>query len=242
MEIVKRAIIMAAGKGNRMYPITLKTPKPLIEVNGKRMIETIIDALHINEIEEIYIVVGYLKRNFDYLLEKYSNIHLIDNPYFESCNNISSLYVARNYLENSIIIDGDQIIYDASILDKRFIFSGYNCVWTNNKTNEWLLEVDNNNFITDCHREGGEKGWQLFSVSRWNKEDGNRLKRHLEIEFFEKKNTQIYWDDIALFCYPDQYKLSIKKMSPGSIIEIDNFSELVLLDDSYAKYKEGEII
>ena len=58
MSNVERAIILAAGKGTRLKPITLTTPKPLIEVNGKRMIETIIDALVENNIKEIYIVLG----------------------------------------------------------------------------------------------------------------------------------------------------------------------------------------
>ena len=54
----ERAIIMAAGKGKRMQPLTLETPKPLIKVNGVRMIDTIIRGLHANGITEIYVVVG----------------------------------------------------------------------------------------------------------------------------------------------------------------------------------------
>ena len=45
MHRIERAIIMAAGKGERMHPLTEKTPKPLIRVRGKRMIETVIEAL-----------------------------------------------------------------------------------------------------------------------------------------------------------------------------------------------------
>ena len=56
MHEVKRAIIMAAGLGNRMRPVTLTTPKPLVRVNGKRMIDTVIEGLHDNGITEIYIV------------------------------------------------------------------------------------------------------------------------------------------------------------------------------------------
>ena len=58
MYKVERAIIMAAGLGNRMKPVTLKTPKPLVRVNGVRMIDTVIDGLHKNGITEIYVVVG----------------------------------------------------------------------------------------------------------------------------------------------------------------------------------------
>ena len=82
MNRVKRAIIMAAGYGNRMLPITHTIPKPLIKVNGISMIETIIQALLKNEIEEIYIVVGYLKEQFKMLTKKYPMVSLIENPYF----------------------------------------------------------------------------------------------------------------------------------------------------------------
>ena len=57
---VKRAIFLAAGFGSRLVPITLNTPKPLVLVNGKKIIETLLDACVKAEIEEIIIVTGYL--------------------------------------------------------------------------------------------------------------------------------------------------------------------------------------
>ena len=142
MNRVRRAIIMAAGYGNRMLPITRNIPKPLIKVNGTAMIETIIRALLANNIEEIYIVVGYLKEQFKSLAEKYPMISLIENPYFDSCNNISSLYAAREYLEEAMILDGDQVIYNEKILSPYFQHSGYNCVWAEDDTEEWLLTTE----------------------------------------------------------------------------------------------------
>ncbi len=236
MNKAKRAIIMAAGVGKRMQPLTQIIPKPLIEVNGKRMIDTIIDALIKNGIEEIYVVVGYLKEKFEILKEKYPNIKIIENPYYDTCNNISSLYAARNYLEDVIIADGDQIIYNSDILNPYFDRSGYNCVWTDEETKEWLLTIDKNGKVINCSRNGGKKGWQLYSISRWNKEDGNRLRKHLEKEFEVNKNDQIYWDDVALFCYPEEYDLGIKQMKKEDIIEIDSVEELVLIDKKYEKY------
>ena len=81
---------MAAGKGTRMLPITLKTPKPLVKINGIRMIDTVIQALHHNGIFEIYLVSGYLKEQFRVLENKY-NVKILENPFYDSCNNISSL-------------------------------------------------------------------------------------------------------------------------------------------------------
>lgn len=234
---VKRAIILAAGIGSRMQPITLTTPKPLVKVNGTRMIDTVINALHNNGITEIYIVVGYLKEQFYQLEREYENIHIIENPFYDTCNNISSLYVARNYLEDVIILDGDQIIYNDKILEPAFQRSGYNAVWTEDETNEWLMNVEDG-IITHCSRTGGHHGWQLYSISRWNKKDGQRLKECLEKEFIENKNTQIYWDDVALFCHLDKFQLGIKKMNAKDIIEIDNLNELISLDSSYQKYRE----
>ena len=110
MNKAERAIIMAAGLGNRMRPVTLTTPKPLVKVNGVRMIDTVIQGLHENGITEIYIVVGYLKEQFYTLEQEYPGVTIIENPYYDTCNNISSLYVARDHIENAMILDGDQIL------------------------------------------------------------------------------------------------------------------------------------
>lgn len=239
MHQVKRAIIMAAGTGSRMRPVTLETPKPMVKVNGERMIDTVIRGLHENGIKEIYIVVGYLKEQFQCLEKEYDGVKIIENPYYDTCNNISSLYVARDYIEEAIILDGDQIIYNTKILSPEFERSGYNAVWTEQETDEWLMTVENG-IVTSCSRNGGTKGWQLFSISRWSAEDGKKLKHHLEVEFEEKKNRQIYWDDVAMFCYPKEYELGIRQMQYGDIVEVDNLEELIELDASYQSYMEGE--
>lgn len=234
MNKVERAIIMAAGVGERMKPITDEMPKPLIKVNGTRMIDSVIDALHNNGITEIYIVIGHLKDKFDVLNEKYNDLLFIENPYYKTSNNISSLYMARNHIKNSIILDGDQIIYDESILKPEFDLSGYNAVWTEDETKEWLMTVENG-IVKNCNRTGGNKGWQLYSISRWNSSDGEKLKRYLEIEFEENKNTKIYWDDIPMFCYPQEFELGITKMNKGDVVEIDSVEELIQIDNSYSE-------
>lgn len=232
MHTAKRAIIMAAGIGKRMQPITFKTPKPLVRVHGVRMIDTIINALHNNGIYEIYIVVGYLKEQFYSLTEEYDGVKLIENPYYDKCNNIASLYVARDYISEAIILDGDQIIYNDSILHKEFEKSSYNGIWTDSETDEWLMKVENGKVVS-CSRTGGKSGWQLFSISRWTKEDGIKLKKHLEEEFISNNKTDIYWDDVAMFCHFDEYELGVIPMKDGDVLEIDSYEELEKINGQY---------
>ena len=238
MHRVKRAIIVAAGTGTRMLPLTEHTPKPLIKVNGVRMIDTVIAALHANGIFEIYVVIGHLKEQFSDLPAQYPGLTLIENPYYLSCNNISSLYMARDHLEDVMILDADQLIRNPAALSPEFERSGYNAIWTDEETKEWLLTVEDG-VVTSCSRTGGKGGWQLYSVSRWSAEDGQRLRRHLEEEFEEKQNRQIYWDDVALFCHPEDYRLGIRPMRREDVVEIDSLDELIALDPGYAACKGG---
>ncbi len=269
---VKRAVIMAAGKGERLRPLTLRTPKPLIRVHGERMIDTVVKALHANGIFEICVVVGYRKEAFSGLPAEYPGLRLIENPGWERCNNISSLYAAREYLSDCIILDGDQLIRNPAVLAPEFTRSGYNAVWTEAETAEWLLTVEDRNtgalftpspgrygnrgtdaavstaaiaetaitshlsragadpVITRCSRTGGRDGWQLYSISRWTAEDGARLRRHLELEFEAHHNTSVYWDDVPLFCHPEEYELGIFPMEKGDVTEIDTLAELAAED------------
>ena len=232
-QVVKRAIILAAGLGKRIQPVSFETPKPLITVNGNRMIDTVIDALKQNGITEIYIVIGHLKEKFN-AYAGITGITLIENPYYLTSNNISSLYVARDYLEECMILDGDQIVRNSVALAPAFYRSGYNAVWTDHETNEWLMNVENG-IVKSCSRNGGSHGWQLYSVSRWSAKDGKMLRQCVEQEY-ESGHTDIYWDDVPLFLHSDKFRLGIHEMGPEDIVEIDGIEELAAEDAEYRKY------
>ena len=234
MHCVRRAVIMAAGTGKRMRPLTLETPKPLVRVNGVRMIDSAIAALWENGIREIFVVVGYLKEQFASLPETWPGLRLIENPLYDSWNNLSSLYVAREHLEDCMILDGDQLVINSAALSPQFVRSGYNAVWCEGETKEWLLEV-RDGVVHGCSRTGGTGGWQLYSVSRWTREDGRQLRTCLELEY-ARGSRELYWDDLALFRYPERFSLGIREMQRGDVIEIDSLSELAVLDKSYAPW------
>ena len=78
----------------------------------------------------------------------------------------------------------------------------------------------------------------MYSISRWTAGDGQKLRHHLEVEFEQKKNRQIYWDDVVMFCYPEEYQLGIRPMQKGDIIEVDDLRELAALDKTYERFLE----
>ena len=231
---VESAIIVAAGKGERMRPITDSLPKPLIKIFGKPIIENTIEILLEKGIKNIYIVVGYLAEQFSYLAEKYG-VQLILNRDYDKSNNISSLYCAKEFLKNSIILDADIWITDPDVILTEFKHSGYTSIWTSQHSEEWIQTVDEQDRLLSCSR-GGTNGWILNSISYWSDEDCQQLRADMEAEYIENHNTQIYWDDIPVFCYPEHYRLQIKRALPSMFIEFDSIKELAAFDSTYQQY------
>lgn len=102
----KNAIILAAGFGMRMVPINTETPKGLLEIKGERLIECTIRQLHEVGITEIYVVVGFMKERYEYLIDEYG-VDLIVAPDYATKNNLHSLKTAADHLSNSYIIPCD---------------------------------------------------------------------------------------------------------------------------------------
>ena len=235
MHKAKRAVIMAAGRGSRLDPLTRTVPKPLLPVRGSTFLERAIAVLHESGIEEIHIVVGYLAMAFAPIAARDRRVHLIENPYHSSCNNISSLYVARAHLEDAVILDGDQWIANPMILALQFEHSCYCCTKPQRETREWLLTAPHGRVVS-CSRTGGVPGaadWQLWSVSFWTAKDGQKLRRFVEEDFAKEANRDLYWDDIALFLHPDAFSLGIRPVKEGDLMEIDTCAELAAFDPAY---------
>ncbi|MDE6970946.1 MAG: phosphocholine cytidylyltransferase family protein [Eubacterium sp.] len=113
-----KVIILAAGQGTRLRPLTDDRPKCMVEVNGKSMIERQLDVMRGCGIkdEDITIVAGYRS---DVLIKKFLNtdIRVIKNEQFETTNMVCSLMCAGNQMkaEEDIIVSYGDIIYDETV-------------------------------------------------------------------------------------------------------------------------------
>ncbi|MEE0946969.1 MAG: NTP transferase domain-containing protein [Acutalibacteraceae bacterium] len=227
---VKRAVFIAAGFGSRLVPITLNTPKPLVRVNGKRMIDTLLDAVVDAGIEEIYIVRGYLGEQFDQLLYKYPNIKFIENPLYNEANNISSALCVRHLLKNAYVLEADLVLYNPELITKYQYTSNYLGVPVES-TDDWCLETKNK--IVTKIKIGGNNCYHMYGVSYWNEEAGEKLYDDIKKVYEMPGGKERYWDQVALeYCLPN-YKVEVRACTFDDIIEIDSYSDLKALDKAY---------
>lgn len=217
-----RAILLAAGMGTRLRPITLETPKSLVSVNGQPMLERQIEFLKDKGIDEIIIVTGYLSEKFEYLKEKY-NVKLIHNDKFDKYNNIYTMYLVREYLGDSYVIDAD-VYLNRNFIDSNIKQSTYFSGYKTNFENEWMLCYDEDNRVYDIEVCSGN-GYILSGVSYWANSDSIKIINELENAINNEKFHELYWDDIVKNNIHNM-NVFIKKIESDDSYEIDSISDL----------------
>lgn len=113
-----KAVILAAGLGTRLRPITNDVPKCMVPVNGIRIIDKQIDNLLANGVNDIYVVDGYKAEVLaSHLKESFPQVHIISNPRYAETNNMFSLYLTSLYVkgEEFILMNAD-VYYDSNII------------------------------------------------------------------------------------------------------------------------------
>lgn len=232
---VRKAIVIAAGFGSRMAPVTLDTPKPLVKVNGVRIIDTLLDVLIAKGITNITIVVGYKKEQFQQLLEKYPMLKFIENPIFNESNNISSVYAARDIIDRCYICEADLLISNPGIITKYQYTTNYLGAYVS-ETDDWCF-FKKGNFINRVS-VGGEDCWHMIGISYWNEEDSKKLREDIAKVFNSRGGKEKYWDNVPLTVCKKDFHIEVRDCLKSDVTEIDNYSELVIIDPSYEGYNK----
>lgn len=228
---VKRAVIMAAGFGSRMVPITLERPKPLVKINGVRIIDTLIDALVRAEVEEIIIVRGYKKEMFDELREKYPFITFADNDEFDTTNSISSIMRVIDKIDSCYLCEADLYISNPDVITKYQYCSNILGSYAL-QTDDWCFEVEGGYIRKFC--KGNNYCYNEYGISYWTKEDSAKLREdYMKVynEFEDGRNT--FWDMVPLEIFKGRYNVEVRHCQMSDIVEIDTYHELQQLDPSY---------
>ena len=229
----KNAIILAAGFGMRMVPINMETPKGLLEVKGEPLIERTIKQLHEVGIKNIYIVVGFLKEQYEYLIDKY-DVKLVVNSNYATKNNLYSIKQVLDYLPNSYVIPCD--IWCAN--------NPFGC----NELYSWYMVSDQ--IDKDSAVRVNRKG-ELVSVS--NKEDGNVM---IGIAYLAEEEAETVRERVQQLCadsrhdgdfwetalYERDKMIVMAKVVPHSeVVEINTYEQLRDLDSNSGKLKSDAI-
>lgn len=223
------AVIMAAGVSSRFAPLSYERPKALIDVRGEVLIERQIRQLKDAGIDEIIVVVGYMRERFYYLKDKLG-VHIIENDDYNVRNNNSSIYAAREYIRNTYICSADNY-FTENPFESEVDDSYYAAVYADGYTKEWCMETGADGYVNHV-QIGGFNSWYMLGHVFWNEVFSRKFLDILISEYELPETAGLLWESIYMK-HLDELKLKIRRYDSDFIFEFDSLDELRMFDSSY---------
>lgn len=226
----QNAVILAAGYGMRMVPINTEEPKGLLEVKGETLIERLIKQLHEVGVQDIKVVVGFMKEHYEFLIDKY-NVKLVVNSHYKDWNNIYSLFLVKDDISDTYILPCDVWFEKnpfSTIEDESWYLFGEEQVPGSN----W--QVKNNEKV----RFNSSKGNKMIGLAYLNEMQGKNISKLLE-KSIEEKQYASFWEDVLE--NKKNFLLKGKLISDNSHAEINSYEQLLDLDSGSTHLKNDAI-
>lgn len=237
---MKSAIILSAGKSNNFAPFTYEKPKGLFCVKGEILIERQIEQLKEAGIDDIYIVVGYMKEKFFYLEKKYG-VKLIVNNLFSKKGNLYSLYVAREHLNNTFICCADHYFSQNPFLyENKENISYRACKYLDGKFKEFAVCCSDANVITEVN-VGGEDSLAMVGPAYVNDKFCRVFKELVEQEIDDFGVDSMFWEEFYMK-HIKQLTLYKNSFSTENMYEFENIDDLRRFDSEFLINVDSDII
>lgn len=239
--MIKNAIILCAGKSTRFAPFTYEKPKGLFIVRGEVLIERQINQLIEAGVEDIYLVLGYMKEKFFYLEQKYHEVKLIVNNTYGRYGNLYSLYVAREHLGNTFVCCSDHYFLNNPFIDSNESNKSYRaCTYLEDNFREFGVDYSDDDIITGCYVGGSDK-MAMIGHAYFNEKFSKRFVKYLEDELDNFGVTGMYWEEFYAAHIKD-LTLHLKEFGPNEIQEFDNIDDLRQFDTDFLLNVDSQII
>lgn len=229
----RNAIILAAGPGMRMAPVSLSAPKALLEVNGERLIERQIQQLGEAGITDITVITGFMKDSFEYLIDGYG-VKLIYNPDYTSKNNLSSLLLAADRIGNTYIVPCD-IWCDKNPFRKNELYSWY--MVSDLVDGESSVRVNRKMELVKVGED--EPGNGMVGISYLLTPEAQVVKDRLKKLAGDGKYDGSFWEE-ALYG-KDRMLIRARVVHGSDVVEINTYEQLRELDSHSGHLKSDAI-
>lgn len=229
----QRAVILAAGFGMRMVPINMENPKALITVRGEALIERLIRQLHAVNVREIYVVVGFMKEQFEYLIDDFG-VNLVVNTEYASTNNLHSLNLVRQKLSNAYILPCD-IWCRENPFSSEELYSWY--MVKDSKSIKSEVRVKRKMELERIGKD--ERGNPMVGICYLTAADAPAVEAKLAQFSQDPHFDQAFWEE-ALY---EKGKMSVlAKIIPDTdVVEINTYEQLRDLDSDSAQLQSEAI-
>lgn len=235
---VDNAIILAAGVSSRFVPLSYEKPKGTLIVRGEVLIERIIEQLKATEIDDITVVIGYMKEQFFYLEDKF-NVKLVINKEFVERNNHSSVKLAEGKLGNTYIVTSDN--YFVENVFRPYVYKAYYAsVFIEGPTDEWVLRTGNGKRINKVII-GGSDEWVMMGQAYFDRAFSKHYIEVLDKVYDHPETRQKLWEEI----YSDhisEFDMDIKKYPDETIYEFDSLEDVSKFDPDFITNINSDVL
>ena len=216
----RRAVILAAGFGMRMVPINTETPKGLLQVHGERLIDRLIRQLHQALIRDIRVVVGFLKEQYEYLIDEFG-VELVVNPDYARKNNLHTVDRVRSALSDCYVVPCDLYCTENPFRAHEF-YSWY--MVSEAPAPDSTVRVNRKQALIPV----SENGNRMIGICYLTADDGRKVSEKVHALCLDSRMDGAFWEEAL---YAEGKMLPAARVVPEEqVVEINTYEQLRELD------------